>query len=246
MAHSIGEHEKTRRLTREQKKALTRSRLLEAAQKVFLLRGFHRAGLEEVAEEAGFTRGAVYSNFESKDELFLALLDERIEQRIREFHEAAAKRGTLEDMMRWDARRWTASMGREREWTLLLMEFWTHAARDPRLRGEFAARHLRLLEAGAQVQQDAAAETGETLLIPALELSRAASAMGHGVALKRLVDPDGVPEELLETMFEMFFREATLPAGGAAGRRARDVGATRAERGRETNTNSRGEETEKR
>src|SRR5215204_5628880 len=135
MAHSIGEHEKTRRLTREQKKALTRSRLLEAAQKVFLLRGFHRAGLEEVAEEAGFTRGAVYSNFPSKDHLFLALLDARIEQRVRELHEAAAKRGTLEDRMRGDARQWTATMERRPEWTLLLVEFWTHAARDPRLRG---------------------------------------------------------------------------------------------------------------
>ncbi len=219
MAQPIGERRKSKRLTREEKKALTRSRLLEAAEEVFLRRGFHRAGLEEVAEEAGFTRGAVYSNFASKDDLFLALLDERIEQRVREFQEAAAKRGTLEDLTRGDARRWAATMARRPEWTLLLMEFWTHAARDPRLRREFAARHLRLLEAGAQMLEDAAAEMGETLLIPPLDLSRAASAMGHGVALERLVDPDGVPEELLETMFAMFFREATAPGARRDDRR---------------------------
>jgi len=242
MAQHIGERKKTRRLTREEKKALTRSQLLEASKEVFLRRGFHRAGLEEVAEEAGFTRGAVYSNFESKDDLFLALLDERIEQRVREFHEATAKRGTLEDLTRGDARRWAATMARKPEWTLLLMEFWTHAARDPRLRREFAARHRRLLEAGAQMLEDAAAETGETPLMPPLDLSRAASAMGHGVALERLVDPDGVPENLLETMFAMFFREATAPVGGASARPAPDVGNTRAER-RETKSDGE-EETE--
>ncbi len=125
MEQPVGERRKSKRLTREEKKALTRSRLLEAAEEVFLRRGFHRAGLEEVTEEAGFSTGAVYSNFESKDDLFLALLDERMERRVREFHEAAAKRETLEDLARGDARRYAATMARKPEWTLLLMEFWT-------------------------------------------------------------------------------------------------------------------------
>jgi hypothetical protein len=101
--------------------------------------------------------------------------------------------------------------GGKPEWTLLLMEFWTYAARDPRLREELAARHLRLLEAGAQMLEDAAAGMGETPSILPLDLSRAASAMAHGVALERLVDPDGVPQELLETMFAVFFRKTTAP-----------------------------------
>ena len=231
MAQPIGERKKTRRLTREEKKALTRSQLLEASKEVFLRRGFHRAGLEEVAEEAGFSRGAVYSNFESKDDLFLALLDERIERRMQQLRQAAAGLKTLEDLARRDARRWTATMGQEPEWRLLLMEFWTHAARDPRLRRELAARHARQLEAAAKVLEEAAAGLGETLLLPARDIVRAVIAMGRGVALERLVDPDGVPEELFETMLVLFLREATSPAGGTPGRPAQGGGATRAERG---------------
>ena len=211
MPRPTREQEKTRRLTREQKKALTRRQLLQAAEEVFLRRGFHRAGLEEVAEEAGFTRGAVYSNFEGKDDLFLALLDERIERRMRQLDEATAGLETLEDLARRDARRWMMQVGQEPEWRLLLMEFWTHAARDPRLRRELAARHAHQVEAAAKVLEEAAAELSETLVLPACHIARAVIAMGRGVTLEWLVDPDGVPEELLETMLVLFFREAIAP-----------------------------------
>jgi AcrR family transcriptional regulator len=194
------------RLTREQKKALTRSQLLGAARKVFLRRGFHRASLEEVAEEADLTTGAIYSNFEGKDDLFLALLEEHIERRVQEIYAVTAGRETLEDLVRREARR---SMGQELEWNLLLMEFWTYAARDPHLRQELATRHFRLLEAGAKLLEGAAVELGETLLLQAPDLARAVSAMERGIALERLVDPEGVPEDLLESMLGLFFREAT-------------------------------------
>jgi AcrR family transcriptional regulator len=216
------------RLTRKQKKDLTRSQLLKAARKAFLRRGFHRASLEEVAEEADLTTGAIYSNFEGKSDLFLALLEEHIERRVQEIYEATAGRQTLEDLVRRDARR---SMGQELEWNLLLMEFWTYAARDPRLRQELAARHFRLLEAGAKLLEEAAAELGETLLLPALHLARAVSAMQRGIALERLVDPEGVPEDLLESMLGLFFREATAPAEGVSERSTQNEGTIRAERG---------------
>ena len=65
------------RLTRAEQRDVTRSRLLDAAEKVFVDRGFHAASVDEVAEEAGYSKGAVYSNFENKDELFLAVLERR-------------------------------------------------------------------------------------------------------------------------------------------------------------------------
>jgi AcrR family transcriptional regulator len=68
-------------LTPERRTAMTRRHLLEAAAIVFARNGFHASTLEEVAATAGFIKGAVYSNFESKDDLFLALLDDRIERR---------------------------------------------------------------------------------------------------------------------------------------------------------------------
>src|ERR1700730_5330771 len=70
------------RLTPTRRRELTRRNLLEAAAVVFAREGFHGASLDEVAATAGFTKGAVYSNFKSKDDLFLALLDDRIERQF--------------------------------------------------------------------------------------------------------------------------------------------------------------------
>src|SRR2546421_6317082 len=67
------------RLSRTEQRDQTRARLLDAAEKVFVDRGFHAASVEEVAEEAGYSKGAVYSNFENKDELFLAVLERRVD-----------------------------------------------------------------------------------------------------------------------------------------------------------------------
>src|SRR5258706_4968023 len=69
------------RLSRAEQRDLTRTRLLDAAEKVFVDRGFHAASVDEVAEEAGYSKGAVYSNFENKDELFLAVLERRVTSR---------------------------------------------------------------------------------------------------------------------------------------------------------------------
>ncbi|MGH8975530.1 MAG: TetR family transcriptional regulator, partial [Acidimicrobiia bacterium] len=66
------------RLTREESRAQTRARLLESAAALFAERGFHGTSVEDIAERAGFSRGAFYSNFEHKADLFLALLDDRL------------------------------------------------------------------------------------------------------------------------------------------------------------------------
>src|SRR4029453_6308711 len=72
------------RLTRAQRRQQTRARLLEAAGQVFARRGFHAATLDEVAEAAGYTKGAVYANFANKDGLFLALLDQRVAAQLQQ------------------------------------------------------------------------------------------------------------------------------------------------------------------
>ena len=94
------------RLTREAKKAETRRRLLEAAAEVFIRRGFQGASVEEICEEAGFTRGAFYSNFRSKEQLFAELLQDRVyrgyrgmaERRLAAEGELPTARETGEDL----------------------------------------------------------------------------------------------------------------------------------------------------
>ena len=207
----------TRRLTRAQKSAQTRAQLMASARQLFLRRGFHAASLELVAEEAGFTIGAVYSRFGSKADLFLAILDEHIDRIVADVAQVAAVDQPLGAHAELLAGRRMALLEREREWFPLVLEFWSHAARDDRLRREFAARHERLVGAYAGLIEADYARLGLPLPMAPEVLARAVVAMGNGVALERLADPARVPEGLLSTMAVGFLRGVAAD-GPAAGR----------------------------
>jgi AcrR family transcriptional regulator len=207
----------TTRLTRAERGARTRAELLASARRLFLRRGFHGASLELVAEEAGFTIGAVYSRFGSKADLFLAILDEHIDRLVAGVAEVAGLDQPLPAQAELLAGRRMALLEGEREWFPLVLEFWSHAARDERLRREFAARHERLVGAYAGLIESDHARLGLTLPLPPEVLARAVVAMGNGVALERLADPGRVPEGLLSTMAVAFLRG--LAAGEPAAER---------------------------
>jgi AcrR family transcriptional regulator len=206
------------RLTRAEKSAQTRAQLMGSARQLFLRRGFHAASLELVAEEAGFTIGAVYSRFGSKADLFLAILDEHIDRIVAEVAQVAGVDQPLGAHAELLAGRRMALLEREREWFPLVLEFWSHAARDERLRREFAARHERLVGAYAGLIEADYARLGLPLPLAPEVLARAVVAMGNGVALERLADPGRVPEELLSTMALAFLRG--VAADGPAERRS--------------------------
>ena len=206
------------RLTRAEKSAQTRAELMASARQLFLRHGFHACSLELVAEEAGFTIGAVYSRFGSKADLFLAILDERIDQLVAEVAQVARLDQPLPAHAELLAGRRMALLEREREWFPLVVEFWSHAARDERLRREFAARHERLVQAYAGLIEADYARLGLTLPLAPEVLARAVVAMGNGVALERLADPDRVPDDLLSTMAISFLRGAA--ADGPTERRS--------------------------
>jgi AcrR family transcriptional regulator len=204
------------RLTRTEKSAQTRAQLMASARQLFLRRGFHAASLELVAEEAGFTIGAVYSRFGSKADLFLAILDEHIDRIVAEVAQVAGVDQPLGAHAELLAGRRMALLEREREWFPLVLEFWSHAARDERLRREFAARHERLVDAYAGLIEADYARLGLPLPLAPEVLARAVVAMGNGIALERLADPGRVPEGLLSTMALGFLRgvAADSPAEG--------------------------------
>ena len=206
-----------RRLTRAEKSAQTRAELMASARRLFLRHGFHACSLEMVAEEAGFTIGAVYSRFGSKADLFLAILDERIDQLVAEVAQVAALHQPIPEQAELLAGRRMALLDREREWFPLVLEFWSHAARDERLRHEFGACHERLVGAYAGLIEADYARLGLPLPLAPEVLARAVVAMGNGVALERLTDPARVPEGLLSTMAVAFLRGVT--ADGPAERR---------------------------
>ena len=134
----------TARLTREQSKAATRDRLLSAARTVFARRGLHGASVEEIASEAGFSTGALYSNFDGKENLFLALMEREIDKHAREMAEVVANRTSVADRATGGAQQWMTLIEREPELLLLFMEFWAYGVRDARMRPQVAAHFAQV------------------------------------------------------------------------------------------------------
>src|ERR687893_2439342 len=116
---------------RRRPRAETRRELLDAAARVFARQGFHGASVEQVSEEAGFSTGALYSNFEGKEELFLALYEERIRRRRRELREVVGGSSGPAEGLEAVGANVAELMSSDRDWFLLYFEFLLHAAREP-------------------------------------------------------------------------------------------------------------------
>ena len=142
------------RLTREQSRANTRERLLAGARSVFARAGFHGASVEEIASEAGFSTGALYSNFEGKEDLFLVLMEREIAEHTRELTQAVGERGTVAERAAGGARVWMSMIDREPEMLLLFMEFWAYGVRDPNVRPKVAARFAQVRQTLTQLIAD--------------------------------------------------------------------------------------------
>jgi AcrR family transcriptional regulator len=195
----------TRRLTRKEKQAHTRSCLMKSAAKVFARRGLQQASIDEVTEDAGFTKGAFYANFKSKEELFLAMLDERFAQRLKEIDTAVASDETPEVQAQQAGADFVRFLSADRSWQRLFFEFAAYAARNDEFREELVTRHRALRERIAELYGRRAGEVGLTPPIPFEQVSLMTFAMAHGIALEKLLEPEVVPDELFGTMLLVFF-----------------------------------------
>jgi AcrR family transcriptional regulator len=178
---------------------------------VFLRRGFFAASLDEVAEEAGFSKGAVYSNFTDKEDLLLALVEDRTELRRRRITELVNPDAPMEAQAREGGEEFNHILQEERDWNPLFLEFWVCIARNPALQRRFATRHRAMKAAVAALIEDRATRDGRQLPMPAENLATALFAMGNGFSLERLADPDGVPEDLFGTMIANFMAGLDAP-----------------------------------
>lgn len=156
---------------------------------VFLQRGFHATTVDQIAEEAGFTKGAVYSAFDSKADMFLALYEERAARRAGEYLRSAEGLGA-DEQARAAVAEWVEILRRDRDWSLVLIEFWTHAARDDRLRERFAALHSTLRSSLAEAFEGAANRSGRRLTASSELLAVASMALANGFVLEGFAEPD--------------------------------------------------------
>ncbi|HEY1834673.1 MAG TPA: TetR/AcrR family transcriptional regulator [Solirubrobacteraceae bacterium] len=203
------------RLTREQRRAQTRERLLSAARGVFARGGFHGASVEEIASEAGYSTGALYSNFDSKEDLFLALMEREIELHASEIVAAVRDEASVSERAQGGARQWMALIEREPEALLLFMEFWAYGVRDPDIRPKVAASFAQARGVLTGLIADGVRDFDLELALPAEQLAIAIDALADGIARQKLADPDAVPDELMGRVLSMLFAAATRPATNA-------------------------------
>lgn len=197
------------RLTREQSRDQTRQRLLDAAQSIFLAKGFVAASVEDIAELAGYTRGAFYSNFSSKSELFLQLL-KRDHENVMGDMRAIFEGGESREQMEESVLRYYSSHFRDNECFLLWMEAKLQAARDPEFRVGFIACMGELRDATTEYIRQFSLLVGTPLPLPARELAIGLLALSDGMQFSFAFDPEGVPAETTEAVLAGFFRRVVF------------------------------------
>lgn len=206
----------TARLTRAEKKAETRQRLLDAAAEVFARRGMQQGSIEEVAERAGFTKGAFYANFASKEELFLAMLDDRFARHLEEIDRVLATDAEPEDQARAGAANFVDFITSDPEWERLVFEFSAYASRNENFRRELVARRRDLQQRMADLYARRAEQMGVEPPFPIEDIARMTFAMADGIALQKLLDPESVPDDMYPTMLATFFAGVRAAVTGSA------------------------------
>lgn len=204
---------KRKRLTRDEHQAQTKARLLAAAGTVFALRGFEAASLEEVAEEAGYSKGAVYSNFTGKEDLFAALLEQRCHDQLAQIQAALRAEPLTATRLRAIGDTLGARIQHDREWTLLFIEFWARAVRNPELGRRFVAIWQEARTGLAELIARHATQRGVVLPVAPEQLAVASMALANGLALQLLADPQRVSPQALGDALALLFA-GLLAAGG--------------------------------
>jgi len=192
---------------RSVRRAETRSRLLAAAADVYALRGFSGATLDEVAAQAGLTKGAVYDHFGSKENLLLALMEEYLAGQL-----AAQLELFDREQVTWErplagSEDWMGRLQEHPDRFRLFVELWTHAQRDERLRRHLAGALHTLHATFTGFAVASAADAGVQSPAGAAEqFANVTLGLGVGFAMLKLTDADTVPDRLLGVVLSMLVR----------------------------------------
>jgi AcrR family transcriptional regulator len=201
------------RLTPERRRQLTREALVAAAAEVFTAKGFHAASLDEIADAAGFTRGAIYSNFGSKEELLFAVYDRLDDITLAGMADAIDERGGGDPLGDATAAAavWSRLLGRSRDMIALSLELHLYALRNPEAQERLARLERQASEKLAAFIEDAFGRQGLQLQMPALDLADIGRAGVNGLELAAAINEERAPHyrELIQTLFVLLARAAT-------------------------------------
>jgi len=189
------------RISRAESQAQTRETLLRTATRAFLRDGYRATSLEKVADEAGFSKGAVYSNFRNKHELCLAVLDGIHAEQTQHIVRAMVGSAALEERLA-AFHAWADETIGDPAWTGLEFEFATHVRTDPALRAQLSKREETVRALIAAVIARNADELGLRLPLPADEAAAALLSLGIGLGVRRMVEP-AAPVRVLTDMVRL-------------------------------------------
>lgn len=182
----------------------TRRKLLAAAEKIFARDGFEAARIEDVATLAGYTRGAFYANFDDKEEIFFALVEQWINQHIVEIETLLARAANRAERLR-ALRDHYVQIAKSRRYTLLSLEFKLFAIRHPDAHARLRAWQRRLRACGAGIVSRVLREQNRTLPFPTKVATAGLGALSNALFLEHLVDHTELTESDIRHLLGLFF-----------------------------------------
>lgn len=188
--------------------------LLDAALQTFAEQGFAAASIEDICSRGGFTRGAFYSSFHTKDELFAALFDREVRRELARVEERLTGLADEPDPVAAAVERCLGAFRGDRTWSLVAMEYALHAARNPAAAAALQRHRAGLHAQVADLIQRTSADAGLRLVVPAAQLARTVTALHDGATLLSLTEPAADADELQRSAFLLLLR------GAVAGRPA--------------------------
>jgi AcrR family transcriptional regulator len=188
----------------QQRTAATRAKLLNAAEHIFARDGFQASRLEDIAARAGFTRGAFYANFGSKEDLLFALMERIVSERVRAVQVLLDQHQSPAPRLR-ALRDYYARIARDRRWALLQLEFKLFAVRHPVARLRLVSRYRKLRAPGRELLEFLAETVGAKFPISSNGCTVALGAVSNALLVEHLMDPKGLTKEEIQFVLEMFF-----------------------------------------
>ena len=193
-----------KRISRKESQSQTRTNLLDAALEGFSRRGYHAASVDEIAAEAGYSKGAVYSNFSNKEELFLALIDRRFAQDAQGYPGII---NFMNDGLKVEAGSdFKEQIMRDRTWSILMVDFFLYAIREGSNRKELSTRLENLRGVMGKNLTDLYKQMGKKPMLPVTELPWSVFSLGVGMMLQFYIDPDGLPDGLYERALQQLLK----------------------------------------
>jgi AcrR family transcriptional regulator len=194
----------TRRGSRQQARTdATRRKLLAAAEKIFARSGYEAARLEDIATMAGYTRGAFYANFESREDIFFALLEDWISEKLQSITSLLARYETSKERA-VALRQYYVEMAHDRRLVLFSLEYKLFAVRHPEAYARIRARQDRLKKCGAEIL-GMVSDSPRKLGLSNRAASTALGALSHALLLERLVNPQSVSDKEVRVVLGLFF-----------------------------------------